>query len=63
MTFEAELKALLEKYSKENISDTHSEIIAKYLCRTLDIFNVTVNRRDSLLKAEETIHDRYGNEL
>jgi len=63
MTFEEELKALLEKYSIENISDTHSEIIAKYLCRTLDLFHVTVNRRDFALRGEEKIHDRYGNEI
>lgn len=52
MTFEEELRALINKYGKENTADTPDHILAKYLCNTLDIFNVTVNRRDAWYSKE-----------
>ena len=45
-TFERELKSLLNRYSKENASDTPDFLLADYLIRCLDNWNVSVVRRE-----------------
>lgn len=47
-TFESELRALLNKYSKERNSDTPDFILCNYLVRCLDAVDVAViERRDA----------------
>lgn len=43
--FRSELIALLNKFSKENGSDTPDYILADYLISCLDNFNISVNAR------------------
>ncbi len=45
MTFEDELERLINKYSKENDSDTPDFILANFLDRCLEAFNICVSRR------------------
>jgi len=44
-TFEKELEALINRYSKENDSDTPDFILAEYLIGCLNGFNLAVLRR------------------
>lgn len=44
--FEEELTKLLNKYSKENESDTPDFILSKYISNALDNFNETVLTRE-----------------
>ena len=46
MSFETELEKLINKYSKENDSNTPDFILAKYLNSCLYAFNGAVKRRD-----------------
>lgn len=46
MTFEEELEHLLNRYSKENESDTPDFILAQYLQQTLTVWNATTKERD-----------------
>lgn len=43
--FERELSSLLNKYSKENDSNTPDFILARYISGCLRLFNATVNAR------------------
>jgi hypothetical protein len=43
--FRVELAQLINKYSKENGSNTPDFILAGYLCRCLDNFDLTLTRR------------------
>ena len=45
MTFENELEILINKYSKENDSNTPDFILANFLDRCLEAFNLCVSRR------------------
>lgn len=45
--FEKELTSLLNRYSKENGSDTPDFILAGYLGRCLDNWNVSIKERTS----------------
>lgn len=45
--FETELKALLNKHSKENGSNTPDCMLARYLCTCLESFNDAVRQRDA----------------
>lgn len=45
--FEAHLRDLINRYSKENGSDTPDYILAEYMLSCLRAFNVAVNKRDS----------------
>lgn len=45
-TFEDELRALINKHSLENDSDTPDFLLAKYMCKSLDLFNVITRHRD-----------------
>ena len=45
--FEDELKSLLNRYSKENASNTPDFILAEYLMKCLDTYSLTVQRRDA----------------
>ena len=46
VSFETELQALLNTHSMENESNTPDFILAEYMLRCLDIFNVIVNSRE-----------------
>ncbi len=46
MDFEKELKALLNKYSKENASGTPDFILANYLTLCLSAYNLTTKARE-----------------
>lgn len=46
LTFEKELEILINKYSKENDSNTPDFIIKDYLLKCLDTFNSTTNSRE-----------------
>ena len=41
-----ELKYILNRYCKENESNTPDYILANYLCRCLENYNLTVIERD-----------------
>jgi len=43
--FTKELKTLINKYSKENGSNTPDYILARYLIQCLNVFNSAVNER------------------
>jgi hypothetical protein len=45
--FEKELCELINKYSKENLSNTPDYILASYLIRCLDAFNYTMVLKNS----------------
>lgn len=45
--FEEELCSLINKYSKENGSDTPDWILTGYLINCLDVFDMTVNKRET----------------
>lgn len=45
--FEEELCTLINKYSKENGSDTPDWILTEYLINCLDVFDMTVNQRET----------------
>lgn len=45
LTFEQELEQLINRYSKENRSNTPDFILAEYLCRCLENFNQTIASR------------------
>lgn len=45
MSFEKELTSLINKYSKENDSNTPDFILANYIMRSLDNFNLTMKER------------------
>lgn len=47
ITFEEELSTLLNRYSKENASNTPDFILAEYMVRCLDLFNETSVRRET----------------
>lgn len=47
MDFEKELEMLINKYSKENESDTPDFILAQYLKGCLAVYAETVKKRDS----------------
>lgn len=44
--FNSELKHLLNKYSRENASDSPDFILASYLCQCLDAFNLASRSRE-----------------
>lgn len=47
MTFEKELETLINKYSKENGSNTPDFILAEYLSNCLATFNNTIIKREN----------------
>jgi uncharacterized FlgJ-related protein len=44
--FLSELTKLINRYSKENASNTPDYILAEYLCSCLDVFSTTVRTRE-----------------
>jgi hypothetical protein len=46
MDFQKELEQLINKYSKENDSDTPDFILAEYMNRSLEMFNDIINKRE-----------------
>jgi len=53
MTFQEELKALINKHSQENYSDTPDFVLAQYLNDCLSAYNAAVGRRDAWHKEEK----------
>lgn len=51
--FERELVKLINRYSKENSSNTPDWILAEYLSRCLENWNLTMLRRNEWYKEEE----------
>lgn len=47
MTFEKELETLINRYSKENESNTPDLILVQYLSGCLAAFNMAVQQRES----------------
>lgn len=61
LTFEEALTNLLNKYSKENGSDTPDFILARYMQDCLDSFNSAVLARESFYGiGREDIHISFG---
>lgn len=46
MSLEADLSSLLNRYSRENNSNTPDFILASYILKCLDAYEVAVNHRD-----------------
>ncbi len=46
--FQRELTDLINKYSKENGSDTNDFVLAEYLCQSLKAFDYAVRYRDDV---------------
>ena len=57
VTFEKELTCLINKYSKENDSNTPDFILAEYILGCLSNFNVIVNKRDKWYKGSSLFKD------
>jgi len=53
LEFEQELEALLNKYSRENGSDTPDWILAAYLQTCLSLFDATVNARKAWYQSDQ----------
>lgn len=51
--FEVELEALLNRYSKENESDTPDYVLAHYIKYSLKAFNQAVNLREEYYGRKE----------
>jgi len=49
-SFPDTLRSIINKYSKENASNTPDFILATYLCNCLDAFNIAVNQRTDWYK-------------
>lgn len=47
LTFYGKLEQIINEYSKENDSDTPDFILAEYLSRCLENFNLCINKRES----------------
>ena len=47
MTFEKELEIIINKYSKENESNTPDFILAQYLTNCLAAFNRSIQQRET----------------
>jgi len=52
LRFEEALQDLINKYSRENGSDTPDFILASYLDRCLSTFDITVRRREHWYRSE-----------
>lgn len=52
-TFEKELENILNKYSKENDSDTPDFLLAEYLINCLKVYNITINKREKWYGRED----------
>jgi hypothetical protein len=61
--FENEIRAIINKYSKENDSDTPDFILAKYLSGCLDLFSNTIKSRDKWYNFEPFDDYTIGNEV
>lgn len=46
MTFEDELRQLINRFSLENESNTPDFILADYMCHCLSVFNMVTKRRE-----------------
>lgn len=53
MSFETELKDLLNRYSMESQSDTPDFLLAEYMIKCLDAFNELMKKRKKWYGKEE----------
>lgn len=53
--FETELQQLLNRYSKENVSNTPDFVLSHYLLSCLRAFNMAVNRREAYYGRHEPL--------
>lgn len=58
-TFERELTSLINRYSKENQSNTPDFILANYIIRCLDAFSATTIERDMWWGTNEKIEEVF----
>ena len=52
--FRRELAGLLNRYSKENASNTQDFVLMQYICDCLDAFNNAVNHREILTNGHKS---------
>jgi len=55
MDFQKELEQLINKYSKENDSDTPDFMLAEYMIRSLEMFNDIINKREMWYRRKSDI--------
>lgn len=55
--FEKELEAIINRYSKENDSDTPDFILARYLNQCLDNFSAAIKDREQWYCREKHVED------
>lgn len=61
--FENEIRAIINKYSKENDSDTPDFILATYLSGCLDAYSEAVKSRDKWYNFKPFDNTALGNEV
>lgn len=47
MTFEEEIRSVINRHSKENDSNTPDFILAQYICVCLDAWNIATQQREA----------------
>lgn len=47
ISFETEIRGLINRYNKENESNTPDFVLAQYICNCLDAFNMAVQQRET----------------
>ena len=63
LTFEQELESILNKYSKENASNTPDFMLAKYLSVCLENYNETVKARDEWFGVDMWLNEKLLKKL
>lgn len=58
--FQRRLTELLNETSQENESDTPDFVLAEYLVGCLEVFNATINRRESWYGREHELTTKLG---
>lgn len=53
--FRSALTALLNSYSKENSSNTPDYLLANFLIGCMDVYDLTVRRRDEWFRAKDKV--------
>ena len=62
MSFSKDLRALLNRHSRENASDTPDFILSEYIETCLGAYEVAVTRRDAHNEDQPPAHDNEGDE-
>ena len=61
--FQDELESLVNRYSKENGSNTPDYVLARYISDCLEAFNRAVNRREEHYGRKDGANDRSNRSL